>query len=81
MKPSYSDARKATALATSLALPALWIGMPSIVLSADSFEVCVLWKEVPRISPGAMALTRVPCGPSSLAKARLNVRMAPLLVE
>ena len=73
INPSYSEARYKTARATSAALPALWIGMPAVVLSADSFVVCVSWNDVPSISPGATALTRVPCGPNSADSALVKV--------
>ena len=39
IKPSYSDARYKTARATSAALPDRFIGIPAVVLSADSFVV------------------------------------------
>jgi hypothetical protein len=55
--------------------------MPATVAAADSALVWVLWKLVPRIMPGASAFTRTPCGPSSLASARVKVRMAPFAVE
>ena len=48
--------------------------MPAVVAAADSFVVCVLWNEVPIISPGATALTLVPCVPNSLESARVKVR-------
>ena len=43
--------------------------------------VWVVWKLVPRTRPGAIAFTRIPCGPSSDASERVKVRTAPLAVE
>ena len=59
IKPSYSETKYKTALATSFGEPACFNGIVSIVLSADSFVVCVLWKEVPRINPGATQFNRI----------------------
>ena len=42
IKPSYSEAKYKTALATSFASPARLIGIPAVVSAADSFVVWVL---------------------------------------
>src|SRR5690606_27397530 len=78
-KLASSDAKYTTRSATSFACPSRRSGVAFAVLVRASGLVNVSWNVV-AIMPGATALTRIPLGPSSLAKARVYVINAPLEV-
>lgn len=81
IKPSYSEDKKTTALATSSGCPALANGIVFMVNSEEELDVWFRWKRVPNIKPGATAFIRIPCGPSSVAKERVHVNTAPFAAE
>ena len=73
-----SEARKAMALATSSGCPRRRSG----VAAADSSSVVLRLRSTHSVSvvPGAMALTRMPSGPSSCASTFVNTCSPPLVV-
>ena len=81
IKPSYSEARKATARATSYGFPDRPSGMDEMVFKADSFVVWVSWNLVPSINPGATVFTLILSDESSFERDLVHVRTAPLHVE
>src|SRR5690242_6256483 len=74
-----SEARNATAAATSSGVPSRRSGVLPATAARPSGLEKISWKLVP-ISPGHKALTRMPCGPSSLARPRVKVITAPFEV-
>src|SRR5215208_1938074 len=76
MYEEASDARNATAFATSSARPSRPAAVRATVAARPSGLLNVSWNEVP-ISPGDTQFTRIFRGASSLARPRLNVSTPP----